>query len=158
MKTLQHWRRDGSPLNQTLRAFAGMEPWPETKEDRALRKEAEAEAKAERAAIQSVEREAEEANRAARLAARRIEAGPPEAPQRATGYYRCGNLDGAFFPVGSGPWPDYRPPGLVWDRAWKESKPADVPWADELPPPKVWAREPEPIRGAVGKVQQGRLF
>jgi hypothetical protein len=159
MKRLNQWHRvDGGHLVQTLRVFGGLEPPPETKEERAERKAAEKEAKAERAAIQAVEAEAEQARRVARLAEWRTEAGPPEPPQNPTGFYSCQNMGGAYFPVGAGPWPDYRPPGLAWDRAWNQPKPPDVPWADEVPPPKVFAADPKPIREAVGKAIQGRMF
>lgn len=166
MKRLNQWRRvDGVQLSQPLRVLAGLEPPRETREERAERKaleaEAAAEAKAEREAIQAVEAEAAEA-RAARWAARlvewRAEVGRPIAPQASTGFYSCEGLPGAYFPVGTGPWPDFRYPGLAWDRAWKQPRPDGVPWADELPPPRVFAADPRPIRETVGKVQQGRLF
>jgi hypothetical protein len=170
MKRWSHAHRvDGIAVPKAIRILAGLQPPDPTDEEKAAMKTAAAEARAEREAIQAVEREAEAAHAAelaaqavagtaARLIAWRAEAGPPDAPQAATGYYRCGNLDGAFFPIGSGPWPDYRPPGLAWDRAWKEVKPVDVPWADEAPPPRVFAADPRPIREAVGKVIQGRMF
>jgi len=62
------------------------------------------------------------------LRAWQAHSGPPEPPQANTGFYLC---DGAYHWVGTGPWPEYRPPGLAWDRGWKQPKPADVPWRDE---------------------------
>jgi len=114
-------------------------------------KTARQEAAEERAAIQAVEREAEAAH------FRAIH--PPEPPQDNTGFYRC---DGAFHWCGTGPHPEYRPPGLAWDRAWKQPKPADVPWLEDVQPkpPKVWASEPGPItaRELADSPRQGRLF
>lgn len=162
MKRLNQWHRvDGVHLTTTLRVFAGLEAPAPSKEEKAAMREVEREAKAEREAIQAVEREAAASREAARLAEWQGEAGPPLPPQNPTGWYLCANLDRAFFPIGSGPWPDYRSPGLAWDRAWKQPKPDDVPWAEDAPippPPKVWAADPKPIREAVGTGKQGRLF
>lgn len=77
----------GQPLSQTVRAFAGLEPWPLTKEERAairaekaelraVLKEAAEEAAMEREAIQWVERQAELRAAAAPIA--RIQ--PPPIP------------------------------------------------------------------------------
>ena len=87
------------------------------------------EARAEREAIRAEAVEAE----AAYLAAWRAEVGPPMPPQADTGFYHCANLQGAFFRVGEGPWPDYRP------RFWA------------APPP-------DPPKAPAGKLEQGRLF
>jgi len=156
MKQIHLKRVLGVPLSQTLRAFAGLEPWPLSKEEkaelraakaaeRAALKEAAAEAKAEREAIQWVESRADLVR----------EFGEPGPPQGRTGFYRCnGGGEGAYFWVGSGPFPDYRPPGLAWSRAWPQPKPADVPWADEAPPPPP---EPEPIPETNDKLEQGRF-
>lgn len=87
MKTIHHWRVLGRPLSQTIRAFAGLEPWPLSKEERAairaekaeLRaalREAAEEAKVEREAIQWVERQAE--LRAAATSITRLQ--PPPIP------------------------------------------------------------------------------
>lgn len=163
MKRVAGLRAAGLPLAQGVRVFAGMEPPPLTREERAemraLRADAvlaAREAAEEREAVQAVEREQAEAREAARLAEWRREAGPPKPPQNPTGWYLCENLDRAFFRVGEGPWPDYRPPGLYWRREWTWlDKPADVPWEDERP---VWAPDPKPTREAVGKAVQGSLF
>lgn len=90
--------------------------------------------------------------------------GEPEPPPRDTGWYRWGD---AFCRVGSGPFPEYRPPGLTWKLRWTDPKPDDVPWEDEVgadatppaePPPAV-AAEPEPPRAKKGgKLSQGSLF
>lgn len=86
-----------------------------------------------------------------RLKAWQRESGPPEPPQANTGFYRC---DGAYHWVGTGPWPDYRPPGIVWDRGWKQKKPADIPWRDEAQPKPytvddVWREEGPAIRAEI---------
>lgn len=65
------------------------------------------------------------------LAALRAEMGPPETPSRPTGWYRCGD---GYYRVGSGPYPEYRPPGLRWRLYWTIPKPDDVPWEDEVEP------------------------
>lgn len=137
MKRLNYLHRvEGVHLAQSIRVFAGLEPPPPERPSReelaAMRAEARTvieEVRAEREAIEAVEREAE----AERLAAWRADVGDPMPPQADTGYYRCANLPGAFFTIGSGPWPDYRP--------------------------KFWAPEPsDPAKAPAGKLNQGRLF
>lgn len=163
MKRLNYQVRvRGVHLTESLRVLAGLQPPRPTREERKALTEREREAKAEREAIQWVEREwaakcAAEAE-AARLAEWRDEAGPPLPPEKPTGWYRVERLPGAFFPVGEGPWPDYRPPGLTWDRSWVRPKPDDVPWSDEAPAPKVWAPDPRPLDYDPGLERQGRLF
>jgi len=75
------------------------------------------------------------------LKAWQAQSGPPEPPQANTGFYLC---DGAYHWVGTGPWPDYRPPGLAWGRGWKQPKPKDVPWRDEAKPPEKKPAAPKP--------------
>ncbi len=62
------------------------------------------------------------------LAALREDLGPPEPPAVPTGWYRCGD---GYYRVGSGPYPEYRPPGLRWRLHWTHPKPDDVAWEDE---------------------------
>lgn len=64
------------------------------------------------------------------LAALREVLGPPEPPETPTGWYRCGD---GYARVGSGPWPEYRPPGLTWRSRWLIPKPDDVAWDDDAP-------------------------
>ncbi|WP_165072077.1 hypothetical protein [Paludisphaera rhizosphaerae] len=104
------------------------------------------------------------------LAELRERSGPPEPPAVPTGWYQI-NGD-SFCRVGSGPFPEYRPPGLVWRLYWTHPKPDDVPWEDEIIPsappvipdraeiipPRVDAAEPTPPRPTGGKLKQGSLF
>lgn len=65
------------------------------------------------------------------MAARRAEPERPEPPGFHgvhTGWYRLGDC---YYRIGSGPWPEYRPPGLAWKTRWSDPKPDDVPWEDE---------------------------
>lgn len=86
------------------------------------------------------------------LARLRAELGPPEPPAVHTGWYRCGD---GFDRVGSGPYPEYRPPGLRWKLHWLIPKPDDVPW-EGAPAPS--AADREYIAAKVGEYQSALLL
>lgn len=140
-------------LSKGFRVAFGLDPEPpsaeelariraEKKELAAAMREAAEERAEEREAIQWVEAYAERVR----------EFGEPRAPQANTGFYRCGDM--CSYWVGTGPFPEYRPPGLAWSRSWKQPKPADVPWADETPPPPL---EAPPVPAENTKATQGRF-